>query len=312
MLEATEEEVGPVSTAGVVGFVGLGAMGNPMSRHLLEAGWTVYGVDTSEQAQERFRANGGLTVETPADLVGVVDVVVTSLPTAGAVREVIIGSSGLATRVEPGSSLTVIETSTLSLSDKLQVQELASDAGILLLDCPVSGTSAQAENKDVVAYLSGLGPERADSVHCVLRDMTRRAFDVGDFGSGTKMKLVANLLVGIHNMAAAEALLLADRSGLDLDVVLEAIGEGAGSSRMFEVRGPLMARRAYATEVTFRVEVFAKDFVAINELARSVTSPTPLLATTEMFYRAALAQGRGDEDTACVHGVLLDLIRPEQ
>jgi L-threonate 2-dehydrogenase len=287
-----------------VGFVGLGAMGSPMSRHLIEAGWTVFGTDPSATARRRFVDNGGTVVESPADLAERAPVVVTSLPSAEAVFEVLAGGSGLGCGIRPDAELAVLETSTLAPADKLRARDHAQSAGIRLYDCPVSGTSAQAENKDLVAYLSG--PDDADrsQVLRVLDDMTRRTFDVGSFGAGTTMKLVANLLVAVHNMAAAEALVLAGRSGLDLGVVLEAIGSGAGSSRMFEVRGPLMARGTFADEVTAKVDVFAKDLRAIGDLARSVASPTPLFAATEVFYRAAQAQGRGGQDTACVYDLL--------
>jgi putative dehydrogenase len=288
-----------------VGFVGLGAMGAPMSRHLLDAGWTVYGFDVSDQARERFRANGGVVLDTAEQLVGRTDIVVLSLPTSRAVFEVL---KGLGRSVGGGPRLSVVETSTLSLADKEHALELATVSGLDLFDCPVSGTSAQAERRDLVAYLSGPEVPGHSRVRQMLVDMTRETFDVGSFGSGTKMKLVANLLVAVHNVAAAEALVLAARAGLDPDLVLRAVGSGAGTSKMFEVRGPLMVRGTYAEEVTARVDVFAKDLRAISDLARSLTTPTPLLSATEVFYQAALAQGRGDQDTACVHGVLQSLV----
>ena len=133
--------------------------------------------------------------------------------------------------------------------------------------------------------------------------MTRGIHDVGAFGNGSKVKFIANLLVAVHNTAAAEALVLAERAGLDLATVLAAVSDGAGTSRMLEVRGPAMAAADYSGPGV-ATSVFGKDLEIIAGFARDVTSPTPLFALASTFYAAALAQGRGGEDAACVHAVL--------
>jgi 3-hydroxyisobutyrate dehydrogenase len=156
-----------------------------------------------------------------------------------------------------------------------------------------------------VAYLSGAGDAKARAGE-VLASMTRACYDVGAFGCGSKFKLVANLLVAVHNVAAAEALLLAERAGLDLPAVIAAVADGAGSSRMFEIRGPQMAAREY-TPAAVRASLFSKDIDLIAAFARELSSPTPLFALASVFYQAALAQGRGEEDTACVHEILRQL-----
>ena len=184
-----------------------------------------------------------------------------------------------------------------------QARARASDAGMTLLDAPVSGTSAQAERGDLIVYLSGAGASQLALVTPVLEDMTRQIHDVGDFGNGTRLKLVANLLVAVHNLSTAEALLLADRAGLDLEQALPALVDGAGSSRMLEVRGPLMLNGDYEP-ATARVEMFRKDLRAIRELADHLASPTPLLAVTTALYDAAAAQGRAHQDTASIYATL--------
>ena len=133
--------------------------------------------------------------------------------------------------------------------------------------------------------------------------MTRQIHDLGEFGNGTRLKLVANLLVAVHNLSTAEALLLADRAGLDLDDVLPALVDGAGSSRMLKVRGPLMLRGDYEP-ATARVEMFRKDLRAIRELADDLATPTPLLSVTSTLYDAAAGQGRADQDTASIYATL--------
>jgi 3-hydroxyisobutyrate dehydrogenase-like beta-hydroxyacid dehydrogenase len=282
-----------------VGFVGLGAMGSPMSRHLLEAGWRVVGYDSAASALERHRANGGETVDDPADLRGQTDVVVTSLPTAGALRATLDRLASSATE----APLRVVEVSTLSLGEKEAARDQAERAGMRLLDCPVSGTSAQAERGDLIIYASGGDRDDEPYVRPVLTDMSRQIYDVGPFGDGTKLKLVANLLVAIHNLSSAEALLLADRADLDLEAVLPALVDGAGSSRMLEVRGPLMVAGDYE-HATARVEVFRKDLRAIRDLADGLGVPTPLLSVTSMMYDAAAGQGRAHQDTASVYAVV--------
>jgi 3-hydroxyisobutyrate dehydrogenase len=133
--------------------------------------------------------------------------------------------------------------------------------------------------------------------------MTRGVHDVGEFGNGSAVKFIANLLVAIHNVAAAEALVLAERAGLDLAAVLTAVADGAGSSDMFEVRGPAMAAGDYSGPgVT--TTVFDKDLQIIAGFARQTGTPTPLFTMATSFYAAALAQGHADDDTACVHAVL--------
>jgi putative dehydrogenase len=281
-----------------VGFVGLGAMGSPMSRHLLEAGWRVAGFDVSAEALERHRGHGGATVDDPAELRGIADVVVTSLPSATALEATLDRLAG--GRPVPAR---VVEVSTLTLEQKQAAAERAASSGLRLLDCPVSGTSAQAERGDLIAYLSGAAPDDHPLVDPILADMTRRVYDLGPFGNGTRLKLVANLLVAVHNLAAAEALLLAGRSGLDLAAVLPALLDGAGASKMLEVRGPLMLSGQF-DQATARVEVFRKDLRAIQQLAGGLGVPAPLLSTTSMIYDAAAGQGRSQQDTACVYAVL--------
>jgi 3-hydroxyisobutyrate dehydrogenase-like beta-hydroxyacid dehydrogenase len=153
-----------------------------------------------------------------------------------------------------------------------------------------------------VIFLSGDMAAKA-SVQPVLAAMSRAVYDAGSFGQGSRLKFVANLLVAVHNVAAAEALLLADRAGLDLDLVLAAVADGAGSSRMFEVRGPLMVRGQYEP-ATVRLEVFMKDLAIIDAFATDCQSPTPMLTAARAVYAAAIAEGRKDQDSAAVMAVL--------
>jgi L-threonate 2-dehydrogenase len=283
-----------------VGFLGLGVMGSAMSGHLLAAGFPVLGFDPDEGRRADHAARGGTVCANPAEVARGADVVVTSLPSAEALAAVLDGPDGLAAGARPG--LVVLETSTLGPDTKQDGHDRARAFGATLLDCPMSGTGQQARDGDLVAYLSG-EDEAKERALPVLAAFTRAQYDLGPFGRGTAMKLVANLLVAVHNAAAAEALLLAQRAGLDLEDVLTAVGDGAGGSRMLQVRGPLMAAGRYAP-ATATVATMQKDNALIAAFAGSVASPTPLFSATAVLYQAAVAQDRLQEDTACVFGVL--------
>jgi L-threonate 2-dehydrogenase len=280
-----------------VGMVGLGIMGSAMSRHLLAAGHGVLGFDVDAERLRELERAGGTVVSSPAAAAGPGEVLITSLSSGQAALDV---CTELAAGAPEG--LVVVETSTLPHEVKDRCRELVGRAGAELLDCPLSGTGAQARVRDVVVY--GSGDEAAfERARPVLSSFARSVRYLGPFGAGSTMKLIANLLVAVHNAAAAEALLLAQRAGLDLEDVLTAVGDGAGGSRMLQVRGPLMAAGRYAP-ATATVATMQKDNALIAAFARGVASPTPLFSATTVLYQAAVAQDRLQEDTACVFGVL--------
>ncbi len=151
-------------------------------------------------------------------------------------------------------------------------------------------------------YASG---ERAayDVAEPILQHLARSVRYVGAYGTGSKLKYIANLLVTIHNLSTAEAVVLAQKAGLDPAAMLEIVGEGAGASRMLQVRGPLMASGRY-DDPGMKLDVYQKDIDIIAEFARDVGAPTPLFSQSAVFYTAALAQGRGKQDTAAIASVL--------
>jgi 3-hydroxyisobutyrate dehydrogenase-like beta-hydroxyacid dehydrogenase len=281
-----------------VGVVGLGAMGSALTHNLLRAGYPVVGYDVDGRRLRDHAVAGGQTASGPAEVGERCDVVVTSLPSAGALAEVVDDlTSGT------GHGYVTVETSTLPLADKLAAQRRLASRDLTLLDCPLSGTSAQARGRDLVVYVSGDDPAAKQRVEPVLDAFARARYDVGAFGNGSKLKYVANLLVAVHNVAAAEALLLAERAGIDVGLALRVLADGAGGSRMLQVRGPLMVENSY-DEAMMRVELFDKDLRIIEAFAADVDSPTPLLSASSVLYRDAMALGRAAQDTACVLAVL--------
>jgi L-threonate 2-dehydrogenase len=283
-----------------VGVVGLGTMGGSMARHLLAAEYRVVGHDVAPAAAAAFVAAGGAPAASPAEVAARADAVILSLPSAAAFDEVTSGADGLLAGAQPG--LIVIETSTLPLDVKEGARLVLAERGVALLDCPISGTGAQIRTKDIAIYASG-DPAALDRVRPVLAAFSHVCFDLGDFGNGSKLKVVANMLVAIHNAAAAEALLAAERAGLDPQATLEALTAGAGTSRMLEIRGPLMLSGDYG-DPTMRVVTFQKDLDIITGFLREARCPAPLFTTAAQLNLAALAQGHANEDTASVFAVL--------
>jgi len=280
-----------------VGIVGLGIMGSAMAANLVRAGFDVIGYDPVAACRRRHRAAGGIVAAGAGDVAGRTGILITSLPSARALSQVVdeILRSGKSKRI-------VLETSTLPIADKEKARRRLTAAGITLLDCPLSGTGAQARVKDLVVYGSGERAAFKKTVR-VLKGFSRGHYFVGKFGNGSKMKFAANLLVAIHNVSTAEAVILARRSGLDPALAVQVLGDGAGASRMLQVRGPLMVRRAYRP-ATVTNETWRKDMKIIGEFVRRQKSPAPLFNATKALYRQALALGFADADTAAVCAVL--------
>ena len=285
-----------------VGVIGLGIMGSAMSANLVRRGIPTLGFDIAPKRRKALTVAGGKAARSVRDLAGRVPILLTSLPSSQALLEV-AAEIAAAKR----AATIVIETSTLPIAVKQEARAILDNQGVTLLDCPLSGTGAQARTGDLAVYASG---SRAAYRRCipVFEGFARTHYYLGAFGAGSKMKFVANLLVAIHNVSAAEALVLGMKAGLDPDLMVKVLGDGAGSSRMLQVRGPMMARNDYR-EATMKVAVWQKDMKIIGEFARELDCPTPLFAATSSIYNAAMAQGFGDADTGSVCAVLEELAK---
>ncbi len=284
-------------TSRTIGLVGLGIMGGAIAANLVKAGFTVIGHDIDPARRREAEATG---VKLAADAVAVardMEILLTSLPTEEALDQTVvaIAAAKLPRRI-------VAELSTFTLEGKQRAHDGLRAAGHVLLDCPLSGTGAQAKARDLSVYASGDSAAIA-ALMPVFLGFAREAHDLGEFGNGSKMKYVANLLVAIHNVAAAEALVLGMKAGLDPVAILKVVPPGAGGSRMLEVRGPVMAEGHWG-EPTMRVSTWHKDLKIIGEYARSVGCPIPMMDATLPIYAQALKQGHGEHDTAAVCAVL--------
>src|SRR5437763_8059176 len=235
-----------------VGVVGLGIMGGAFARNLVTAGWRVVGYDIDAN---RCRATAHAGVEIAPDataLAAEVKTIITSLPKPAALDATV--DAIIQARVSPR---VIIEASTFAIDDKLRAERVLRKAGHLLLDCPVSDTGAQAKTKDLVVYASGQ-PKAIRALRPLFAGFARAVHDLGAFGNGSRMKYVANLLVAINNVATAEAMVLGIKAGLDPKQIVEVVGKGAGSSRILELRGPMMAANHYA-DATMRISTWHKD-----------------------------------------------------
>jgi L-threonate 2-dehydrogenase len=280
-----------------VGIIGLGIMGGAIARNLVERGWEVVGFDTEASRRNELALAGVAIVGSASTVASRATMIMTSLPNADAAHAVAaeIAGCGAPARI-------VIELSTLAIADKARFRAILEPAGHIALDCPLSGTGAQAAVRDLVVYASG---DSAAIARCssLFADFSKQSADLGEYGNGSRMKFVANHLVAIHNVASAEAMLLAERAGLDLKQVIEMIAPGAGGSRMFQMRAPMMANRNYEP-ATMRISTWKKDMAVIAEFASELGCATPLFTTTQPVYAEAMAMGLGNQDTAAVFEVL--------
>lgn len=280
-----------------VGMIGLGIMGSAMAENLLKAGFPVHGFDPLKTQTKRLGQQGGTACPNVAAVAAACQHILLSLPSVAALD---IVARELAEHGQRGS--VVAELSTLPIADKEQARKTLAAAGMILLDCPLSGTGEQAKSRDLAVYASGEA-KAIRRMAPVFSGFARAKYDVGDFGKGMQMKLVANLLVAIHNVSTAEALLMGTRMGLDAKTMVHVLADGAGGSRMFQVRGPMMVERSW-DQATMKVEVWKKDMALIGDMLRDLAVPAPLFSATLPIYHAAMALGHAQDDTASVYAVL--------
>jgi len=278
-----------------VGMLGLGIMGSAMAANLMKAGFRVVGYDPVVACRRRHRKAGGIVAPDVETVARSASILITSLPSAAALHSI-------SNRIPDKTAKIIIETSTLPIPAKEKARQRLAKAGVTLLDCPLSGTGAQAKTGDLVVFGSGISALYKKTVP-VLKGFSRSQYYLGKFGNGSKMKFAANLLVAIHNVSSAEAVILARRSGLDPALAVRVLGDGAGASRMLQVRGPLMVRRSYLPATVTNL-TWQKDMKIIGDFVRHLRSPAPLFTATKAVYNAAMAQGRAMHDTAAVCAVL--------
>jgi 3-hydroxyisobutyrate dehydrogenase-like beta-hydroxyacid dehydrogenase len=284
-------------TKGTVGVIGLGIMGGAFAKNLVAAGWRVIGYDISAAKRREAKRAGVELVNDAAEVAAEAPIILTSLPKPQALINTVqrVAAAKLKGKV-------VAEMSTFTISDKEKAERVLRKAGHIMIDCPVSGTGSQAKSRDLVFYASGDAKTIA-RLRPVLMGFGRNVFNVGQFGNGSRMKYVANLLVAINNVASAEAMVLGMKAGLDPRMIVDLVTAGAGNSRVFELRAPMMAKGRY-DDVTMKISVWDKDMQVIGDYARKIRVPTPIFNATKGIYVKAMKSGLGSRDTAAVCAVL--------
>src|SRR5881227_3999120 len=286
-----------MAAIGNVAVIGLGIMGGAIARNLGAAGFRVSGFDIDRGRAAAAASSGVVVRGSAAEAARDAQLVLTSLPSVAALDETVT-----ALLAEPRAGLIIAEISTLPIEAKEAARDRLAAVGIVMLDCPLSGTGAQAVTRDLALYGSG---DEAAFARCgeAFAAFARASHYLGAFGNGSRMKFVANLLVAVHNVAAAEAIVLGTKAGLDPERILEVIASGAGTSRIFELRGPMMAKGVY-TPPTATMHVLQKDSAIIAEFARALGVATPMLDAAAPLYDEAEARGYAEEDVGAVHAVL--------
>jgi L-threonate 2-dehydrogenase len=280
-----------------VGLIGLGIMGSAMSTHLIAAATDTFGYDTNGQALDNFSKVGGSACASVSEVAENATILITSLPAPEALHSVV--EELCSSRPQSGKNYVVVETSTFTLKDKFLARERLAEAGIAMLDCPLSGSGSQARVRDVLVYGSG-DREIYDRCLPVFDVFSRAPHYVGEFGNGSKMKYVANLLVAIHTVAAGEAFALARKVGLDPAQMFEVVVDGAGGSRAMQVRGNMLIADRYLPIETMPLSLWRKDVAIITEFVNSFNFPAPLFGAAATMFNAAVASGYEDQDTAAV------------
>ncbi|MGA7014495.1 MAG: NAD(P)-dependent oxidoreductase [Pseudolabrys sp.] len=288
-------------TKGTVGVIGLGIMGGAFAKNLVAAGWRVIGYDISAAKRREAKRAGVELVNDAAEVAAEAPIILTSLPKPQALMDTVQRIAAAKFKGK-GQGKVVAEMSTFTISDKEKAERVLRKAGHIMIDCPVCGTGSQAKNRDLVFYASGDAKTIA-RLRPVLMGFGRNVFNVGQFGNGSRMKYVANLLVAINNVASAEAMVLGMKAGLDPRMIVDLVTAGAGNSRVFELRAPMMAKGRY-DDVTMKISVWDKDMQVIGDYARKIRVPTPIFNATKGIYVKAMKSGLGSRDTAAVCAVL--------
>jgi putative dehydrogenase len=281
-----------------VGVIGLGKMGLPIAQNLMENGFSVVGYRRSGTGE--LVALGGTGAQSPAEVASSSDVLLSILPDVAALREVVLGPQGTLTKLRPGT--VHVEMSTLDVVEKVGLRDRVRTCGGDLLDCPISGTPAMVRPRAATTFVSG---EKAsvDAVREVLEAISGPWVYTGAFGTAARLKYVASLLVAVHTVATAEAMLLARRSGLDLELVQRTLDDSIASSAIWQRRGPLVRERRW-TPAPGPIETLHHILEQIEGQAEATGTTLPLFAVAKQLYDRALADGWGALDIAAVHDLL--------
>ncbi len=279
-----------------IGVIGLGAMGRGMALSLRRAGYLVHVCDVRSEAAQAFAAEGGVACASPAELAAHCGVVISVVVNAAQTEAVLFGEQGAAAALKPGSVF--VMCSTVDPNWSMAIEQRLADLGLLYIDAPISGGAAKAASGQMTMMTAGR-PEAYARVGGALDAMAAKVYKLGDrAGNGSKVKIINQLLAGVHIAAAAEAMALGLREGVDAAALYEVITHSAGNSWMFENRMAHVLAADYTP--LSAVDIFVKDLGLVLDTARATKFPLPLSATAHQMFMQASSAGFGREDDAAV------------
>ena len=279
-----------------IGVVGLGAMGRGMAASLRRAGWNVHVCDVRPEASQAFAAEGGVACSTPAEMAAQCEVLVSVVVNAEQTEAVLFGQGGAAATMKPGSLFVMCSTVPPVWSVALEARLAA--LGLLYLDAPISGGAAKAASGEMTMMTAGSAAAYAKAGGA-LEAMATKVYRLGDkAGNGSKVKIINQLLAGVHIAAAAEAMALGLREGVDAHDLYEVITHSAGNSWMFENRMAHVLAGDYTP--LSAVDIFVKDLGLVLDTARASKFPLPLSATAHQMFMQASTAGYAKEDDSAV------------
>ena len=281
-----------------IGLIGLGAMGGAYAKHLLKNNFKCFGIDLDKNNILKFIQLGGQEI-TYDELFNKVEIVLTSLPSLNAYKDVLNNLKRLG---KNNPKKIILDMNTISIDDKNMFKNEIIGLNIDMLDSPVSGTGAQAWEADLTVFASG-SKELIDKCMNIFKAFSKEIINVGSFGNGMKFKILANLLVTIHNTAAAEALRLGELAGLDQDMIFKVLGNSAATSVMLQKRMPLMINKNYEPP-TASYNIFLKDVDIIRNFIKDNNVTLPTFEGSAKIYDKAEKTLSKNWDTASVYEVL--------
>jgi len=279
-----------------VGMIGLGSMGFGVARSLLRAGFRTHGYDVRKETLSQFSAEGGIACDSPAAVGSACDVVIVLVVNAEQTESVVFAEAGAASAMRPGG--VVIASATVAPSYPAELGRRLAERKLWLLDAPVSGGAAKAASGQMTMMTSG-PPEAYAACEDVLAAISAQVYRLGEaLGLGSKIKIINQLLAGVHIAAAAEAMALGIREGVDPQALYDVITHSAGNSWMFENRVPHIIASDFRP--LSAVDIFVKDLGLVLDTARATKFPLPLSAAAHQMFMMASAAGHGREDDSAV------------
>lgn len=274
-----------------VGFIGLGIMGKPMSKNLIKAGYHLVAFDINPDATKELATFGATIVKSSKELSSLVEVVITMLPNSPHVKEVCLGRNGIIEGANPG--LTVIDMSSINPLVSREIYDTLAKKGINMLDAPVSGGEPKAIDGTLSVMVGGK-QEIFDKYYDLLKAMAGSVVKVGEIGAGNIAKLCNQIIVAVNIAAMSEALIFAQKAGVDPQLVFKAIRGGLAGSTVLEAKAPMVLARRFTPG--FRIDLHIKDLNNVLDTSHNLAIPLPLAAAVMEMMQVLKSDGLGSED----------------